>query len=141
MNCPNCGAAVVAGSTSCRKCGGAVDHPVAPVAAPLTGVGPPAVQQPVQVVIQMPGAGPPMVQPTIGAPAKSRIAAGVLGILLGWLGIHRFYLGYTGIGIAQVLISCSCYGIVISSIWGLIEGIMILTGSFDRDAQGRPLRD
>jgi TM2 domain-containing membrane protein YozV len=71
---------------------------------------------------------------------KSRIAAGILGILLGGLGIHRFYLGYVGIGIVQIVVTIVTFGI--GSIWGLIEGILILTGSgITKDAKGRPLRD
>ena len=71
---------------------------------------------------------------------KSRIAAGILGILLGGLGIHRFYLGYVGIGIAQIAVTIVTLGI--GSIWGFIEGILILTGSvITKDAKGRPLRD
>ena len=71
---------------------------------------------------------------------KSRIAAGILGILLGGLGIHRFYLGYVGIGIAQIAVTIVTFGI--GAIWGLIEGILILTGSgITKDAKGRPLRD
>ena len=75
--------------------------------------------------------------------AKSKIAAGLFGILLGALGVHNFYLGYTGKGIAQLLITvltCGYLGVV-SWIWGLIEGIMILSGSTKTDAQGVPLRD
>ena len=41
----------------------------------------------------------PMVGP------KSKVAAGVLGILLGALGVHNFYMGHTGKGIAQLLIT------------------------------------
>src|SRR4030042_1105535 len=37
--------------------------------------------------------------------AKSRVAAGVLGIVLGWCGVHRFYLGYVGVGIAQIAVT------------------------------------
>lgn len=72
---------------------------------------------------------------------KSKIAAGILGILLGSLGIHNFYLGFTGKALAQLLISiCSCGTLSwISAIWGLIEGIMILTGSINVDANGNPL--
>ena len=71
---------------------------------------------------------------------KSRIAAGILGILLGGLGLHRFYLGYVGIGIVQIVVTIVTFGI--GSIWGLIEGILILTGSgITKDAKGRPLRD
>lgn len=72
---------------------------------------------------------------------KSKIAAGVLGILVGWLGIHNFYLGYTGKGIAQLLITVLSLGFLsgISGLWGLIEGILILVGNIDKDAAGNPL--
>jgi TM2 domain-containing membrane protein YozV len=78
--------------------------------------------------------------------AKSRMAAGLLGIFLGSLGVHRFYLGYTGIGVAMLLITVLSFGLLswVSGIWGLIEGILYLTdktGSYSRDASGRPLRD
>ena len=59
-----------------------------------------------------PGSFPPIAPPPapFGTPpvnpaAKSRLAAGLFGVLLGALGIHNFYLGYTGRGIAQLLIS------------------------------------
>lgn len=75
--------------------------------------------------------------------AKSKIAAGLLGIFLGAFGVHNFYLGNTGKAVAQLLISVlSCFTLaVVSEIWGLIEGIMILTGSITTDAQGNPLSD
>lgn len=71
---------------------------------------------------------------------KQKVVAGVLGILLGGLGVHRFYLGYNGIGLAMLLITIlTCgWGGMITSIWGLIEGIMCLTGSMT-DSRGRPL--
>lgn len=72
---------------------------------------------------------------------KSKLCAGLLGIFLGAFGVHNFYLGYTGKAVAQLLISvlscCMLSGI--SSIWGLIEGIMILTGSINTDGKGNPL--
>jgi TM2 domain-containing membrane protein YozV len=75
--------------------------------------------------------------------AKSKIAAGLLGIFLGSLGIHNFYLGYTGKAVAQLLITLLSCGIlaVVSEIWGLIEGILILCGNINTDAQGNPLKD
>ena len=75
--------------------------------------------------------------------AKSKIVAGILGILLGSLGIHNFYLGYTSKAIAQLLISVlSCFILApISAIWGLIEGVMILAGNIDTDAEGHKLTD
>ncbi len=75
--------------------------------------------------------------------AKSKIVAGILGILLGCFGVHNFYLGYTSKAIAQLLISVlSCFILSpVSAIWGLIEGIMILTGNIDTDADGRKLTE
>lgn len=75
--------------------------------------------------------------------ARSRIAAGLLGVLIGSLGVHNFYLGYTGKGVAQLLITLLSCGLLApaSYIWGLIEGILILTNSINEDAQGIPLRD
>ena len=69
--------------------------------------------------------------------AKSKIAAGLLGIFLGGFGVHRFYLGYVGIGVAQIAVTLITCGA--GAIWGFIEGILILTGTIDKDAQGRPL--
>ena len=42
---------------------------------------------------------------TVDPNAKSKMAAGLLGIFLGSLGIHNFYLGYTGKAVAQLLIT------------------------------------
>ena len=81
-------------------------------------------------------------QNTTSAP-KSRIAAGLLGIFLGGLGVHNFYLGYTGKAIGQLLMSVLSCGLLswASAIWGLIEGIMILTGTISQDANGNALQD
>ena len=58
---------------------------------------------------------------------NQKIVAGILGILLGGLGIHKFYLGYTKEGIIQIVITvCTCG---MGSILGLIEGIIYLTKS------------
>lgn len=74
-----------------------------------------------------------------GQSDKSKIVAGLLGIFLGGWGIHRFYLGYTGIGIIQIFVTLFTCGM--GAFWGVIEGVLILTGSMDRDAQGRLLKD
>ena len=75
--------------------------------------------------------------------AKSKMVAGILGILLGGLGVHNFYLGYTSKGLTQLLISVLSIFILapISAIWGFIEGVMILTGNISTDAEGRKLVD
>lgn len=75
------------------------------------------------------------------AQSKSKIAAGLFGIFLGGLGIHNFYLGYTNKAIAQLLLSFVSCGMLAwaSSVWGLIEGILIISGEISKDAQGNPL--
>ena len=75
--------------------------------------------------------------------AKSKLCAGLLGIFLGAFGVHNFYLGKYGLAIAQLLITLlSCFILSeVSAIWGLIEGIMILTGSINTDGNGVPLKD
>ncbi len=134
MFCKNCGSQMDNKAVICVKCG-----------CP-TGQGTnfcPNCGQPT-----MPGA-PGCV--TCGAPlytappaaAKSKIAGGLLGIFLGAFGAHNFYLGYTGKAIAQLLITILTCGIgaAVTEIWGLVEGIMILSGSgsYKTDAKGIPL--
>lgn len=74
---------------------------------------------------------------------KSKIVAGLLGIFLGAIGVHNFYLGFTGKAIGQLLLTLLSCGILswASAIWGLIEGILILTGTMNTDADGNPLAD
>ena len=59
--------------------------------------------------------------------ADKKIVAGICGILLGGLAIHKFILGYTKEGIIQIIITlCTCGA---GGIIGLIEGIIYLTKS------------
>jgi TM2 domain-containing membrane protein YozV len=72
---------------------------------------------------------PPMVPPpTVASRASSKIPAGICGILLGSLGIHKFILGYTGAGLVMLLVTVlSCFILSpIMHIIGLIEGIIYL---------------
>lgn len=80
----------------------------------------------------------PIDDKVVNPTGKSKIAAGLLGIFLGGFGVHNFYLGYTGKAVAQLLITVLTCGIgsFISSIWGFIEGILILTGNISKDANG-----
>lgn len=56
---------------------------------------------------------------------NKRVVAGILGIVIGSLGIHRFFLGDTVGGILRIVISVFTCGI--GSVIGLIEGIIYLT--------------
>ena len=60
---------------------------------------------------------------------KSKVVAGVLGILLGTLGVHKFYLGYVRTGIVHVVLTVLIITLPVSSIIGLIEGILYLMKS------------
>jgi TM2 domain-containing membrane protein YozV len=83
--------------------------------------------------------GQPGYGPAVHPEAKSRVIAGVLQLAVGGLGIGRFYLGYTGIGVAQLLVTIFTCGFGV--IWTIIDGIMILTGKVPTDARGIPLKD
>src|SRR5690606_10936561 len=79
-----------------------------------------------------------------GAPqgeAQSRLLVGLMGIFFGSLGVHRFLMGYTTIGIIQIVVTIVTCGF--GSLWGFVEGIMVLARAeaFERDAYGRPLKD
>ncbi len=82
---------------------------------------------------------PPLVGPgtvaDLSAKASTKIAAGICGILLGSLGIHKFILGYTGPGLIMLLASVlggffTCWlATIVMGLIGLIEGIVYLTKS------------
>ena len=63
--------------------------------------------------------------------ASKKIAAGICGILLGAFGVHKFILGYTTEGVIMLLVSLlTCgFGAMVTSIIGLVEGIIYLTKS------------
>ena len=73
-------------------------------------------------------------------PQKSKVAGGILGILFGALGVHRFYLGYSGVGMTMLLLTVLSFGILapVVWLWGFIEGCIILSGTMP-DRWGRKL--
>ena len=83
--------------------------------------------------------------------AKSKIAAGILALFFGYLGIHNFYLGYTGKAVTQLLLYVLgiplCFVLVgipmvlATGIWGFVEAIMIFAGTINKDAKGNLLKD
>jgi hypothetical protein len=105
--CMNCGARPLAGTSFCLACGGAT-NPLSEICvkcgARVAKVG--------------------MVSP------KSRLAVTLLSFFLGELGIHRFYLGKIGTGIAMLL---TLGGL---GIWSLIDFIIAVSGNM-KDKEGR----
>ncbi|BBY29817.1 TM2 domain-containing protein [Mycolicibacterium sediminis] len=81
--------------------------------------------------------------PLTGEPysEKSKLVAGLLQLvgLIGVLGIGRFYLGDTKMGVIQLVVGLVTCGVA-AIVWGIIDAIMILTDKV-RDPEGRPLRD
>lgn len=120
--CPQCGAPAQNGATTCQYCGAAISVE-APVATAAPNAAP---QQPVIIVQNTPQPQPQTVyvqsDPRDSWPIKSKIVAGILAILLGGLGIHKFYLGRTGMGVLYLLFCWTG----IPGIIGLIEGIILL---------------
>lgn len=126
--CVKCGVAKGKGNSYCHNCG----KPVSPEATVCLSCG----------VAN---------KPASADGAKSKMAAGLLGIFLGAFGVHNFYLGYTKKAVIQLV--CTIVGLVLScivigafvvlgiQIWGLVEGIMILTGKIAEDGNGQPLAD
>lgn len=130
----------------CKNCGKEV-HPQA-IACPSCGV-PPRLEsrfcqncgtstQPNQAICTKCGV---VVGVNAVAGDKSKIAAGLLGIFLGWIGIHKFYLGYQKEGLTMLLVSIlggiiTCgVAMCVMSVIGLIEGIIYLTKSDAEFAQ------
>lgn len=118
-NCPQCGAPIKDNATTCQYCGESISSPATQQPAAQQ----PAAQQTIyqQTVFQQPvntGINPAW-------PIKSKIVAAVLAILLGGLGVHKFYLGQTGKGILYLLL-CWTY---IPAFVGFVEGIMYLTSN------------
>lgn len=108
---------------------------------PPPGYGPPPPgygQQPAGYAYGAHPGAPWGVHPVTGIPYsdKQKLIAGLLQILLPF-GIGRFYIGDTGTGVAQLLVTIFTCGI--GALWPFIDGILMLTGE-PNDSQGRPLR-
>jgi len=81
--------------------------------------------------------------PLTGEPysGKSKVIAGLLQLigLVGIAGVGRIYLGYTTLGVVQLIVGLVTCGLG-AVIWGIIDAVLILTDRV-RDPQGLPLRD
>lgn len=105
MFCSNCGAEVNDNAVVCVKCGCAVNKP---------------------------NSAKPVVNPAESK--KDWLTTVLLCFFLGYLGIHRFYVGKTGTGIVQLLTAGGC------GVWVIIDFIMICLGNFT-DAEEKPIKN
>jgi TM2 domain-containing membrane protein YozV len=119
--CIGCGAAPKAGNKFCFNCGAATE--------------------PIQIVCIKCGADMRKGAYDGAASGKNKIAAGLLGIFLGALGIHKFYLGYSKEGVIMLLITLVSFiptfglGPAAVGLIGFIEGIIYLVKSDEDFAQ------
>jgi len=65
---------------------------------------------------------------------KKILPAFLLCFFLGFLGIHRFYVGKVGTGVVQLL----TFGVL--GIWTLIDFVLIIVGSF-KDSEGNKITE
>ena len=119
MFCEKCGTQLVDGAKHCSNCGAPVGGQSTQNANPVNNN---------------------------GGEQKSKLVAGLLGIFIGSLGVHNFYLGNTRNGIIQLVLclagvlTCGITSFA-AMIWGLVEGIMIIAGKVETDANGVPLKE
>ena len=136
MKCPTCGKETQDKTKYCSWCGGDMYNLFQNKGKPIQ----PEVMDEKDIKRQ-PNIGNntnPMLEP------KSKVVAGLLAIFIGGLGIHNFYLGFTQRGLIQLLLSTVgsivFFGPIIAGLWAFIEGIQILTGGIDVDANGIKLK-
>lgn len=116
--CRGCGAEIPGGESVCPYCGAdsadAMEPSLTPASSAQSTKAQPLAQQ---------------------GSAKSKSTFVLLGILLGGLGIHNFYAGCIGKGIAQLLITVLSGGslAVVSWIWAIVEVCIV-----KQDARGIP---
>ena len=107
--CSACGNGLIASAVVCPKCGTAVGSSgyYSKPGTPVTGT----------------------------AGERDWLTTLLLSIFLGYLGVDRFYTGFTGLGILKLVLTLFCG---VGLIWWIVDVIMIATGSY-RDAAGLPL--
>ena len=69
---------------------------------------------------------------------KYKYIAAFLALFLGFTGLHRFYLGFYWLGIAQLALTAATVGY--GALWGFVEAVLLFTGNINKDAKGRPLK-
>jgi hypothetical protein len=85
----------------------------------------------------VPGLQPPPLEGEISD--RQVLVAFLLAFFLGMFGVHRFYVGKTGSGIAMVILTVTVVGAIVTAIWHVVDWIIILCGEFT-DVEGRKVR-
>lgn len=116
-NCPQCGAPLPAGARTCKYCGEPVQFQAQGQQQQYAPPPPPPYAQPQVIYVQQPVPAPRVSD-------KSRLVALLLCFFLGYLGVHRFYVGKAGTGVLWLLTLGIC------GIGTLVDFIMIIAGSF-----------
>ena len=135
MKCPNCGRETQDQTKYCGFCGADMNKPSSKKDKPIE----PEVMDEKDVKRKQSQSFNPQTEP------KSKLVAGLLGVFVGGLGVHNFYLGYTNRGIQQLLLSTVgsllIVGPFIAWIWAFIEAVQILTGTITTYANVTKLTD
>lgn len=147
--CNNCGVSAGSGRNFCQNCG----RPITVLDRHCPGCGAPLEADPSAGGTAGWSQGttpPPPYYGYGGYPGlepRSRLVAALLGIFLGSLGIHNFYLGYNSRGLVQLLLSTvgallTCgLSVAVVEVWAIVEVILLFCGSVVVDGRGIPLRD
>ena len=128
--CVNCGVAVGTGGSYCNTCG-AETNPASVVCVKCG------------CQLMVPGAAKS--EEVVEYSEKSKLTAGLLGIFLGAIGVHSFYLKDTKKGVIHLVLAlggiiCMLIPTIASWIWGLVEGIMLLCSKDAKDGEGKLLK-
>jgi TM2 domain-containing membrane protein YozV len=133
MNCPKCQRENYDKTKECVWCGASLNNSFQRKEKPIK---PEVIDEPTYQKKQA-------TTSSVASEPKQRVVAGILALLVGGLGIHNFYLGYTDKAVIQLLLSTVGWfvgiGPIIAGVWGFIEGIQILTGDIKFDSKGQPL--
>lgn len=110
MFCPSCGAESPSNARFCRSCGCQFSSAAQPAPAPAP--------EPVyQTVVQV---NTPVIENPEGKKRVSKFSYGILALLLGGIGAHKFYVGKVGMGILYLLFCWTFIPAVVSFIEGII---------------------
>lgn len=114
MKCEYCDNPVPNGATRCPSCGASVSSDVSVMQIPV------GVQKESERTVSETNS---FIDPYVYVDKKSRVVYVILGIMFGEIGVHNFYAGYIGRGVAQLLITILSFGLLflVSWLWAIIE--------------------